>query len=158
MAYVTTPNLKNLRIEDMYIDKPDSSMLPRSVICSFLKQSGSPLETFDNIGMQMTHKEFVALLETVPQLEELKFLGKSIYIYLVTALIEPVQEDASEATRYLCPLKTLELESVVLGPPDMALNLTNTQAIKLCTTFGKTSGFRYVKLLNVEQYWYASEH
>lgn len=95
MAYVTTPNLKNLRIEDMYIDKPDSSMLPRSVICSFLKQSGSPLETFDNIGMQMTHKEFVALLDTVPQLEELKFLGKSIYIYLVTALIEPVQEASS---------------------------------------------------------------
>lgn len=111
VAYITAPNLKHLSIKRTLHD--DATVLGFSDVVSFIKRSGSRLETFRNNAVPMAHEELVSFLDMVPSLEELEIFNTPIPLPSLMALILPTSAQSSESTSLRCPaLSALVFDSV----------------------------------------------
>lgn len=118
MMCMTTPKLESLGIRDGWSDYDETEILTLSSILSFLKRSECSLKHVRFNALEMTHEDFVELLDMAPDLEVLELVNLPISIASLMALFLPVQAESSAATMLRCPLlRTLCIGSITIGEP-----------------------------------------
>lgn len=87
---------------------------------SFLQRSKPPLQSIQIDGIEMMHDDFVALLDLVPNLEELEIYDTDISVASLKALVLPMRAESSEGQAIRCPgLWALHVNRVTdPNPPD----------------------------------------
>lgn len=133
MVDMTAPRLTRLFMKNEDCDG-DTRMLTFPDALSFLKRSRPPLQCIQIYGMELAHADFVALLDSVPSLEELEIFDTDLSIASLKALVLPMESSDAQALR--CPgLSVLYVNRVTdQNPPDGLPSLLSGLVRELLTT------------------------